>query len=371
MSIQNEVMKFDEKSGIQFSNTPPSSWCVDPNFLEADLNILKKHWQFVASTDQLETVGAYVTGDFCDEPYFIIRTDEGTLKAFYNVCKHHAAQLLNGEGCAKEIVCPYHAWTYDLDGALKKAPQIAGIKSFDRQSLSLQEIPLKIWNKFVLLNFSGSSAELDPQLELLNKMLKENGTDKLRFRERRVYEIKCNWKVYIDNYLDGGYHVGHLHKGLAGQLNMDNYTIKNFKTWTLQSCEGSLTPQETDSLDFKERIGKGALYAWMHPNFMINQYGDIMDTNWVVPVGHDKCLTIFDYYFREDADEAFASASINASEQVQFEDVAICESVQKGMKSRGYLSGRYAPTLETGEYLFHCLMKKDYLDELKTGSTQG
>ena len=358
--LETEVNKFNESAGIEAAQTPPSSWCVRPEFHELDLQILKSHWQFVASVGQFTQTGSYVAGEFCNEPYIVTRTESGELKAFYNVCQHHAAQLLHGEGCAKEIVCPYHAWTYGLDGKLKRAPQMAGVKNFNRESLSLKEIPLKIWNGFVLLNFSGRTSELVSELDCLDEMLKASNTERLQFKGRRVYEIKCNWKVYVDNYLDGGYHVAHLHKGLAGQLDMGAYKIENFKTWTLQSCGAAKEPLKSETIDFKERIGANALYAWLYPNFMINRYGDIMDTNWIVPTGPEQCVTIFDYYFSESATPEFIEASIKASEQVQNEDVAICESVQKGMRSSGYETGRYAPSLETGEYLFHCLMKSEY-----------
>jgi choline monooxygenase len=361
MNIKTEIDKFKPELGIESCETPPATWCTRPEFYELDQKLLKQHWQFVCSTDQLDQPGAYVAGEFCDEQYLITRGENGELKAFYNVCRHHAAPLLHGEGCTREIVCPYHAWSYNLDGGLKKAPHMAGVKNFKRENLSLKEIPLKVWNKFVLLDFSGKGALWDPELDQIDTMLGQSGTARLRFRGRRVYEIQCNWKVYIDNYLDGGYHVAHLHKGLAGQLEMQDYTVENYKTWTLQSCGGAQNPVQSESIDFKERIGDRALYFWLHPNFMINRYGPIMDTNWVVPVGHQKCLTIFDYYFMEDASPDFIAASIKASEQVQSEDVAICESVQKGMRSTGYGAGRYAPALESGEFIFHELVKKHYM----------
>jgi choline monooxygenase len=152
---------------------------------------------------------------------------------------------------------------------------------------------------------------------------------------------------------------------LAGQLDLANYKTQNFKKWTLQSCVGSETPIKSDSIDFKERIGDEAIYAWIHPNFMINRYGPIMDTNWIIPTGPESCTTVFDYYFMPDAKEDFIAASIKASEQVQAEDVAICESVQRGMRSAGYGAGRYAPGLESGEYLFHSIMKDQYLELLQ------
>lgn len=360
--LETEIKKFDEVSGIEVAHTPPSTWYLNSEFFELDKKVLTSYWQFVASTDQFKEVGAYVAGSFCDEPYFITKTKAGDLKAYYNVCQHHAAELLHGEGCTHEIVCPYHAWTYDLDGKLKKAPQIAGVKNFKREELSLKEIPLKVWGKFVLLDFSGKAKPLGADLEGFAKILNDLNTDQLQFAGRRVYEIKCNWKVYIDNYLDGGYHVDHLHKGLAGQLNMNDYRVENFKTWTLQSCAASENPIQGAGIDFKERIGKEAAYAWIHPNFMVNRYGNIMDTNWIIPTSSDHCLTIFDYYFLPNTPKKFIEESIKASEQVQIEDVDICQSVQRGLNSRSYSTGRYAPTLEGGAYLFHSLMKKDYLE---------
>ncbi|MBK7993807.1 MAG: aromatic ring-hydroxylating dioxygenase subunit alpha [Blastocatellia bacterium] len=361
IKLESEINKFDSNVAIEAADTPPSSWYLDPQFFELDKKVLISYWQFVASLDQFSETGSYLSGSFCGEPYFIVKTETGDLKAFFNVCRHHAAELLHGEGCTKDIVCPYHAWNYSLDGQLKKAPQMAGVKNFSREKLSLSEIPLKIWNKFVLLDFSGNAKPLDDDLNRFDQRLVEAQTNELKFIGRRVYEIKCNWKVYIDNYLDGGYHVDHLHKGLAGQLKMDDYKVENYKTWTLQSCAASPNPTQNSNIDFKERIGKEALYAWIYPNFMINRYGNIMDTNWIVPLAPDHCLTIFDYYFLPDTSEDFITASIKASEQVQIEDVSICESVQRGLSSKSYTTGRYAPTLEGGAYLLHQLLKKDYL----------
>ena len=154
MFIKQEVQKFDDSAGIEFAQTPPATWNMSPDFHTLDMSLLKQQWQFVTSIDQLQRIGSFVSGDFCGEPYFIIRNEKNEIKAFFNVCKHHAALLLQGQGCTSEIICPYHAWTYDLNGQLKKAPQMAGVKNFDREALSLKEIPVKIFSQFVLLNFS-------------------------------------------------------------------------------------------------------------------------------------------------------------------------------------------------------------------------
>jgi choline monooxygenase len=367
-----EVNDFPSEKGIEVSKTPPKTWYQTAEFHALDHKLLKEHWQFVGHTGMLERAGSYFTGEFCDENFFVIKDDKNEIRAFHNVCSHHASTLLEGTGCVNEVVCPYHAWCYSQNGELKRAPQMAKVKEFDKVQMGLKSIPLKLLGPFILLNFSGHENQIpgDTQTEyegILQALSKDPQFSRLKFMGRRAYEINCNWKVYIDNYLDGGYHVSHLHKGLAGQINMQKYKVEDFRSYTLQSCIGNeVNTTSIDGVDFQERIGSEALYYWIHPNFMLNRYGNIMDCNWAIPLGPEKCVTVFDYYFDlEKCDQKFIDASIKASEQVQKEDVQICETVQKGLRSSAYRAGRYAPQLETGAFLFHSLLQKEYLKILK------
>ena len=172
------------------------------------------------------------------------------------------------------------------------------------------------------------------------------GCEKLKFHSRRSYEIRCNWKVYVDNYLDGGYHIGMLHKQLTGQLNLGDYRIEVDNGLSIQSGKGKQS----------DRIGDVALYIWLYPNFMINRYGPAMDTNWVIPLAADRCLTVFDFYFAEpegDHAETFIQESLKMSEQIQDEDIRISESVQRGLEFGAYDVGRYAPRMEHAMHAFH------------------
>jgi choline monooxygenase len=184
-------------------------------------------------------------------------------------------------------------------------------------------------------------------------------TEKLHYFDRRVYTLKCNWKVYVDNYLDGGYHVPHAHKGLSSVVEYTKYTIENFERSCLQSSPLE-SSSAADSAIASTRQGH-AFYLWVYPNFMINAYAGVMDTNLVLPLGVDRCAVIFDYYF---ADLSPAAAqlhreSIAVSERVQDEDMAICDSVQRGLASRAYVRGRLSVRREAGEHLFHRLLYKD------------
>jgi choline monooxygenase len=359
IDIKKEIERFPGNAGAESAHTPPASWYTHPEFFARDAKLLKAHWQPVGHLGMVAAPGAFFSGDFLGEPYLVVRGADGELRAFFNVCRHHATCLVEGKGeICEGFVCPYHGWAYDLDGGLKRAPHMAGVKNFNKAEMGLKPIPLRLFGPLILLNFSGSGEELPADWKSLEDRMAATGWEKLQFVERKSYEIRCNWKVYVDNYLDGGYHVSHLHKGLAGQLNLEGYKIENFANYTLQSCGGADGAQAVAG-DFQERIGSEALYAWLYPNFMINRYGNIMDTNWVIPLDANRCITVFDYYFLDPGAKDFISASLEASDKVQQEDIAICESVQRGLASVAYDVGRYAPKLEGGAYLFHQLLQRD------------
>ena len=188
--------------------------------------------------------------------------------------------------------------------------------------------------------------------------------ERLTWTERRRYSLACNWKVFVDNYLDGGYHVPHLHKGLDSVLDYRQYTVENGDRFCLQS-----SPIVSDGAEPRTgavRRGERASYIWVHPNFMINVYGDAMDTNLVIPRGVDRTEVVFDFYFADVSSDARQrhAASIGVSEQIQEEDVAICESVQRGLASRAYSTGRLSVRREAGEQLFHQLLHDDLLSGL-------
>jgi choline monooxygenase len=237
---------------------------------------------------------------------------------------------------------------------------MGALRDFDRSRFRLPESPVEVFGPLVFLHPGTPARTVAEELAPLAQMLARSGTERLRHVHRRRYPIGCNWKVFVDNYLDGGYHVGHLHHGLAGQLEMDQYRTELFARFNVQSCP-SAGDAQFHGRDFRARIGEGALYAWIHPNLMLNRYGDILDTNWVVPLGVDRCEVVFDYWFAQSEGEdarRFIEASLEASDDVQQEDVAICESVQRGVSSRSYDTGRYARS-ETGMYQFHRLLAEE------------
>jgi choline monooxygenase len=362
-SIKDEISRFDPSLPIERAFTPPASWYLSPELLQREhQRVFRRTWQAVGRVDQVPAPGDYFTGCLADDPYVVLRDQEGTLRAFHNVCRHHAAEVCSGEGRLSELVCPYHGWTYRLDGRLTRAPRLGASEVFDRERFSLEPASVQAWGPLVFVYLGDDPPSLDLQLSPLSPRLAAMGTGALRFALSRSYDMQCNWKVYVDNYLDGGYHVSVLHKALAGQLDLDTYETELFERISIQSCRSPEQAPEASGGDFAERIGDEALYAFVYPNLMLNRYGPILDTNWVVPLSHDRTRVVFDFYFQDTEGEKaqeFIEKSVAASHRVQEEDVAISESVQRGLGSPAYDRGIYAPGIEMAAYHFHRLLAAD------------
>lgn len=365
--LLDEVRRFDPNVPLEAAWLPPKSWYTDSRFFDLECEtVFKNNWLIAARSDQFKKAGDFVAGSMAGEPYVVVRGEDGALRAFFNVCRHHAAVVAVGAGCSQSLVCPYHGWTYGLDGRLLRAPELGAVKDFDREKFGLVPMNVGEWCGLVFISMSKSPRPLAADLTEVAKRLQEMQVGSLQFVARRKYTMQCNWKVYVDNYLDGGYHVSYLHKGLAGQLDLDSYKTEIFERYSIQSGAGATANADSaDSKtggDFSERIGDKVLYAWLYPNLMINRYGPMMDTNWVIPRGNAQTDVIFDYYFTPETarDTDFVDKSLAASDVVQQEDVEICESVQKGLGSSSYDQGRYSAKREHGEHHFHKLLAADF-----------
>jgi phenylpropionate dioxygenase-like ring-hydroxylating dioxygenase large terminal subunit len=361
LSLQEILSSYNDQSPLCEAYTIPASWYVDERIAELERRyVFGGTWQVVAGVDQLRQPGQFVTRELAGEPIVVVRGNDGALRAFYNVCRHHAAAVVTeAEGSASILRCPYHGWSYGLDGSLKGAPEFDGVCSFDRAQNGLVPVQVAAWEHFVFVNLDPKTSSLETFLGRLVPRVEPLMLSQVKFFERRTYSLNCNWKIFVDNYLDGGYHVPHAHKGLSSVIEYTSYTIENFERACLQS-----SPLSSGSKSKKDvaatRQGR-AFYLWIYPNFMLNAYEGVMDTNLVIPLAVDKCAVVFDYYFSDVSTKALKrnQASIKVSEKVQDEDMAICDSVQRGLGSRAYVAGRLSVRREAGEHLFHRLLHAD------------
>src|ERR1700686_3250433 len=360
-SIEQILLGYDDRAPLARASTIPAEWYTDPRIADLErLSVFSKTWQLVARADQLQAAGQFVATTVANEPVVAVRGNDGVLRAFYNVCRHHAAAVVNQPcGQAALLHCPYHGWNYGLDGSLKGMPEFEGVENFDRAKNGLVPIRVEPWECFVFVNLDNQAAPLIDFLGGLVQRVAPLGISKLHYFDRRTYDIHCNWKVFVDNYLDGGYHVPHLHKGLSSVLDYKQYTIENEDRYCLQSSP--MVSSDEDVTTGATRKGDRAWDFWKYPNLIINCYEGYMDTNLVIPVDADHCRVIFDFYFSDvsEGSREYNQQSVDVGNRVQEEDLGICEDVQRGLKSRAYRAGRLSVRREAGEQLFHRLLAAD------------
>ena len=361
ISIEKILSSYDERAPLSQAYTIPSPWYTDSRIAELErLSVFSKTWQLVARVDQLCKPGEFVSTVVAGEPIVVVRGNDGMLRGFYNVCRHHAAAVVTQAcGQASLLHCPYHGWNYGLDGSLKGMPEFEGVNNFDRAQNGLVPVRVETWECFVFVNLDPHAIPLQQFLGGLVARVAPLEISKLHFFDRRTYNIHCNWKVFVDNYLDGGYHVPHLHKGLNSVLDYKQYTIENEDRFCLQSSP--MVSSNEDAATGATRKGDRAWYFWQYPNLMINCYAGYMDTNYVIPVDADHCSVVFDFYFADvsEASREYNTKSVEVGNRVQDEDLGICEDVQRGLKSRAYGAGRLSVRREAGEHLFHRLLAAD------------
>jgi choline monooxygenase len=354
-NLQHLVSGFDPEVPLEQAQTIPNTWYTSPDIarLERDA-VFARTWQAIGRRELVEKPGQFLTFDVADEPVLVVRGEDGQLRAFVNVCRHRAARVCSEEcGTVTKLRCHYHGWTYDLAGHLRGVPEFDGVEGFRREDNGLPPVAVAEWGPYVWVHLEKPTEPLEAFLAPLPGWAEARGAlNGLVFHERRHYDLACNWKVYVDNYLDGGYHVNTIHPGLASVLDYKEYKTVPSGNTVLQSSP--LKPSE--GATGRSRVGDLAAYWWLFPNVMVNIYPGVLDTNIVVPLAVDRCRVIFDLYFLPDAATEFVRDSLATTDEVQLEDVGVCEEVQRNLNSRSYHSGRYSVKRENGQHHFHQLL---------------
>jgi choline monooxygenase len=356
-----EIERFDARLPLARARTISGRWYRDVGFYNLERSaIFGETWQLAARSDQLVTPGSLVTTSVAGEPIVVVRDGEGVLRAFFNVCRHRAACVVTEpEGTASRLRCRYHGWTYDLGGRLIGTPEFDGVADFRKVDNGLVPVAVDSWGPLVFVNLGRRWEQLATVVAPLPARV--GAITDFRFVERRSYELACNWKVFVDNYLDGGYHVNTVHPSLAGVLQYAQYKTECFDSTSLQTSPLRVPDQHADGSASKVRVGEMASYGWVFPNFMINVYSGAMDTNLVLPLGPERCSVTIDFYVsHKEGDVAgrFSAESVDVGHKIQLEDVGVCEEVQRGLASKSYDTGRYSVRREVAVHHFHRLLAK-------------
>jgi phenylpropionate dioxygenase-like ring-hydroxylating dioxygenase large terminal subunit len=357
---------------IECAFTLASNFYTDPAVLELEKQkIFLRTWQFAGTMNEacgevngrrrtISDPETYFTAEVAGEPIVVVRDKEGTLRAFSNVCRHRAGPIALGSGCKNVLRCQYHGWAYTLDGRLIGTPDVDGVEFFDRSTMGLVPLRLETWKNLIFVNFDASAEPLSTFLGKIPDQARGFSFKGLQSAERRDYVIACNWKVYVDNYLEG-YHIPIVHPGLMREIDYAQYRTDTFRYHSQQFAPiRARKPAEAGERCYiPGEDPTEALYFWIFPNLMLNIYPDNVSTNVIVPLSTEKTLTIFEWFFH-DAEthetQARVRKAVSFSDEVQQEDIVLCENVQKGLRSSTYDRGRYSVKRENGVHHFHMLL---------------
>lgn len=341
---------------IELASTLPSEYYTAPNYEDPERKrIFWRTWQIVGRSEQVAKPGDYFTATLCGEPLLIVRDAENTIRGFYNVCRHRAGPPAEGCGSRKVFRCGYHGWTYGLDGRLLNAPEMDGTEDFRFEDFRLRAIRVGEWEGQVFVNLDQEAEPLAASLRELPGQAKKFRFGEMRLVGRRDYHMRCNWKVYIDNYLEG-YHLPSVHPSLNRELDYNAYVTTLFERHSLQTSP-IRGPENEASVErrYKQASGEmAAEYYWIFPNWMLNCYPDNVSLNIVLPTGPETCVAIFEWYFLPEK-LLVVDETMKFSDEIQLEDGRICETVHANLKSQSYDRGRYSVKQEKGLYHFHRL----------------
>jgi choline monooxygenase len=333
-------------AALERGETLPATWYTDPAYYVREQERVFRHsWQYVGLTEQVDKPGDFFTARAGDVPIVVTRDQQGTLRGYVNVCRHRGSQLVNAEqGNRTTLQCAYHAWTYDLDGSLRAAPGMRDEPKFDKACYALVPVQVEAWGPFVFANPDRDAPPLASVLGELPAMVSATGLrlEAIRRKVRRTYDIAANWKVVVDNYLEC-YHCPVAHPGFSDLIDLKSYAVAEYEYFSTQAGPPTKSAREGKAglYDISGEVEAG-FYAFLWPNFTLNIYpgpGNV-SLNLFLPVDTNRTLAVYDYCFNDSVPEQEIAEFIRFIDQVQEEDVVLCESVQRGLRSGFFDRGR-------------------------------
>jgi phenylpropionate dioxygenase-like ring-hydroxylating dioxygenase large terminal subunit len=320
-----------------------SSAYTDSGWYDVDqASIIRRSWQWVCHSEKLFESGSYITAVIDNQPILVIRNSNKELRAFYNVCQHRAMQLLEGEGQTNKIMCPYHAWTYDLEGQLVRAPETGHLENFNTADICLDKVQVEEFCGFIYVNLDPDAKPLANVSGDLAKEINHWAPDvnQLTFAHRLSYEIKSNWKNVIDNFLEC-YHCPVAHKDFCTLVDMDTYKVTTHGIYSSHMAEAGKAANSAYSV--QNATVKDHAVWWLWPNTCIMRYpgrGNMIIMQ-VIPAGPNHTLETYDFFLEtSEANEDELSAIKYLDEVLQVEDIWLVENVQKGMNTPAFKQGR-------------------------------
>jgi choline monooxygenase len=314
--------------------TLPWSWYADPEVLRREgERIFARHWQYAGHSAQLEEDGSYFATVAGQVPIVVTRARGGQVHAFVNVCRHRGHVVASGAGRRETLQCPYHAWTYGLDGKLRSAPRADREPGFEFDELSLREVAVDLWGPFVFVNPDPEARPLAEALGDVPERLAEIvDVDALQFRFRTEFELDANWKIACENFLEC-YHCAVAHPGVTAAVDVSPDSYRLEAAGLTSSQLGPLRENGDSFLAHGELPRSQFHFLW--PNFGINVFPGRPNLSCgpILPVGPERTARYLDYFFAPDVDQAWIDELMALDDQIGREDTSLVEGVQRGVRS--------------------------------------
>ena len=358
---------------MSIKKTLPTRYYLDHDIYEKEkLKILYCTWQYAGHTSQVANSGDYLTLKIGDENLIIIRTEDGELKGFFNVCRHRAHRLLEDKGNVKSITCPYHAWNYSIDGELRYAKNSDKMKDFNSSDYCLASFQVTDMCNFIFINLDHNAPPLDRQAGGFIKDLQERVPFLDRLKplpddNERPSVINANWKIVIDNYLEC-YHCTKAHPAFVNMIDMDHYRTEVYDIWSRQYAPKSRPDNRAYKFDKSAKI-QDMCFWFLWPNTALGYVPGVeaLFFSSIRPDSIDKTTRFGHWLVTEDT--ILPDGFNEYMNMVLFsEDISLCESVQQGIRSLSYSNGplminpKHSGISEIAVQHFHGLIKKTLND---------
>jgi choline monooxygenase len=338
-------------------------WCyVSPEWYERELETLfRKDWLCVGRAEQIPKAGDFFSVELAGHPLIVVRDDAGQVRVHSAICRHRGAVITEGQGRCRAFVCPYHSWTYAIDGRLVgtpgNPPPMAGAEGFDRAQHGLTPLRAETWGGFIFVTFSERAAPLREWLGDLPAFLAGYELENFQWTHKDVYDVECNWKVWLENAFEN-YHAMTIHRKHMDPNNPQNWVFERTSgPWEAMYSKRSIVAYSglppIPGLD--EKKASGLFHIWVQPSVQIILTSSYMKFRQYLPQGPEKLRLYENWTFPKrtvalpEFGQLVGPAYYEKYSQIVKEDLGINPVVQKGMRSGAYRPGRYS----TEEYIVH------------------
>ena len=309
---------------------PVALYCDPAVFARERGAVFRPAWQFLGLEADLAAPGDFIAESLAGYPVVVVRGEDGALHGHHNVCRHRAGPLVGEDrgSCGGELTCRYHGWRYALDGRLRSATGFGAAEGFDPRDFGLHPVRVETWRGFVFVNLDLQAAPLIETLAPLDRLFGNRAVPTAVLRRR--HPIACNWKVYVENYLEG-HHIDAVHPALAAEVEAGDYAVR---------MDGQIAIHEVPATSGAAE----GLWAWVWPNLAFNLYRGVVMVEHMRPVGHDGVE--LDYIYLHQAGDPGMEAALATTERLTAEDRWICERVQQNLNAGVYQTGVLSPRHE-------------------------